>query len=259
MKTYTVNLLSGLLSVALVFGVTEHAAAIDFKGMLEKAKDAVEAIPKKKESTEPEPESSEFSVLGDAAKGAVACGGLAKVLGKKNDTAVKAAVACGAANAAITVLANKGKKEYADQYTQITNDMAESEQEIASLEKETKENDKKVDAYQSKVKKLIAREKDDKRFIAKAGSLREDMDKQIRTNKKAKSKAEAKIEILDNQIADLDVIIKDSPDIEGLKNTRIALLDQKSRLTGSVKQANGMNDELLAQTSLLDNAIIERS
>jgi len=260
-KSNVANLSSWLLSVALVSFSTQQAAAWGLKDVLEKAKETVESTTKKgkEEKSEAEPKSEEFSVAKDATEGAVVCGGLAKLLGKGDSTAVKAAVACGAANAAITVLANQGKKEYADQYTQITNDMVESEKEVAALEKEAKANNKKVDSYQSKVKALIAREKDDKKFIAKAGTLREDIDAQIRTNKRAKSKAEAKLEVLGKQVADLDVIIKDSPDIEDLKTTRVALLDQKSRLTDSVKQANGMNEELLAQTSLLDSSIIERS
>lgn len=257
MKGYITSLASYTVSAVLLLGVSGAATAgWDVKGLLDKAKETVTGT--KKEEAVPE-EQKEFSVAKDATTGAVICGGLAKLLGKGNDTAVKAAVACGAANAAVTILANRGKSEYAEQYQQITDDMAASEKEIESLEKETRENNKKVDDYQSEVKKLIAREKDDKKFIAKAGDLREEMDNQIRSNKKAKSKAQAKLEILDKQVADLDVIIKDSPDVEDLKKTRLALLDQKDRLTESVKQANGMNKELLAQTSELDNEIIKRS
>jgi hypothetical protein len=267
MDKNAVSLSGWFLLFVLVFTATEPAAAWGLKDVLDKAKETVEAtantvteaVTNNKQEDKVEAENKEFSVAKDAAEGAVLCGGLAHLLDKSKSTVTKAAVACGAANAAITVLANQGKKEYAEQYTRITNDMVESEQEIASLEKETKANDIKVDAYQSKVKQLIAGEKDDKAFIAKANDLREELDAQVRANKKARSKAEAKVAVLDQQVADLDTIIKDSPDIDDLSKTRVALLEQKSRLTDSVKQANGMNDELLAQTSLLDSAIIERS
>ncbi len=258
MKTSAAKLTIYLLFAILTLGAPGQAAsAFGLKDVLNKAKDVIPG--NAADNPEQASDEEEFNVIEDATKGAIVCGGLAKIFGKKNSTATKAAIACGAANAAISMLANQGKAEYAEEYRQITEDMVASEKEIAQLEKETKANDKKVASYQSKVKKLIAREKDDKRFIAKAGNLREDMDKQIRSNKKARSTAEAKLEILDQQVADLDVIIDDSPDIEDLKKTRVALLDQKSRLTESVRQANGMNDELVAETSKLDGEIIKRS
>lgn len=259
MNNLTVSAQNYFIFVVLALCISSETMALNWRDMV--PDELEQHIPDTKSSTEnkPEQEQKDFSVAEDAAIGAAVCGGLFKILGKENSSAVKAALACGAANAAVTVLANQGKEEYAGQYSQITEDMAASEKEINKLEKETQSNNKKVNSYQTKVDKLIAKEKNDEKFIHKSGDLREDLDKQIRINKTAKSKAEAKLEILDKQVADLDVIIKDSPDIEHLKITKVALVDQKKRLTDSVKQANGMNDELLAQKTKLDEEVIRRS
>jgi len=228
-------------------------------GLPDIIKQAQETLTGTKEPPKDEQEQKAFSVTKDATIGAVFCGGLFKILGKKDDAVVKAALACGAANAAVTVLANQGKDKYAKQYSQITADIASSEKEIKSLEDETRSNKEKVYSYQSQAENLIAQEKDDKQFIKKSAGMRDKLDKQIRKNKSAKSKAEAKLEILDQQIAELDIIIKDSPDIESLQATKTTLAQQKNRLAQSVKQANGMNDELVAQKSKLDDEIIKRS
>lgn len=256
-----------LLSVsAMVFSTETMAWGI--KDTWEKTKETVGTTVEKtqkavgldkKQSEETTSEQKDYSVAEDAAKGAIVCGGLAKIFGKGNATVAKAAVACGAANAAVTVLANQGKKEYSDKYADINNDIAASEKEIRELEKETTANSKKVISSKSEVNRLVTKEKNDKKFLSKAGDLRQELDGQLRNNKMAKSKAEAKLEILDKQVADMDEIIKDSPDIESLKTTKTVLLGQKKRLTESVKQANGVNDVLLAQKSKLDNEIIKRS
>ncbi|MBL4661288.1 MAG: hypothetical protein JKY19_13100 [Alcanivoracaceae bacterium] len=259
MNNRTVRTPNCFIFIVLALCISSEAMAINWRDMV--PEELEQHIPgtKSPAKDKPEQEQKEFSVVEDAAIGAAVCGGLFKIFGKENSSAVKAALACGAANAAVTVLANQGKDEYAEQYSQITEDMATSEKEINKLEKETQSNGKKVNSYQTKVDKLIAKEKNDEKFIRKSGDLREDLDKQIRINKTAKSKAEAKLEILDKQVVDLDVIIKDSPDIEHLKTTKVALLDQKKRLTESVKQANGMNNELLAQKTKLDEEVIRRS
>ena len=263
MNKLTGNLIGSLLLSVSVMGFSIESMAWSLQDTWDKTKDVVgETVEKTKETVgldNSQSEQKDFSVVEDAAKGAVVCGGLAKVLGKENGTVAKAAVACGAANAAVTVLANQGKKEYSDKYAQINNDIASSETEILELEKDSATNNKKVASYQREVDRLVAKEKDDKTFLGKAGDLRQELDEQIRMNKMAKSKAEAKLEILDKQVDDMDEIIKDSPDLESLKTTKIALLDQKKRLTDSVKQANGVNDTLLAQKSKLDSEIIKRS
>ena len=269
MSKLTGNIISSVLLSVLVMGFSIESMAWSLQDTWDKTKDVVgETVEKTKESVgldkplggnNTASEQKDFSVAEDAAIGAVACGGLAKVLGKENGTVAKAAVACGAANAAVTVLANQGKKEYSEKYTQINNDIATSETEILELEKETATNNQKVSSYQREVDRLVTKEKDDKTFLGKAADLRRELDDQIRTNKMAKSKAEAKLEILDKQVDDMDEIIKDSPDIESLKTTKTALLDQKKRLTDSVKRANGVNDTLLAQKSKLDSEIIKRS
>lgn len=262
------NLVSSLLLSISVLVFSTQALAWSMKDTWEKTKETVGTTVEKtqkaagldkKKPEETTSEEKEFSVAEDAAKGAIVCGGLAKLLGKGNGTVAKAAVACGAANAAVTVLANEGKKEYSDKYAQINNEMAASEKEINQLEKETVSNNKKAVSYQSEVDSLVAKEKDDKKFLSKAGDLRQELDGQLKNNKMAKSKAEAKLEILNKQVADMDEIIKDSPDIESLKTTKTALLSQKKRLTESVKQANGLNDALLAQKTKLDSEIIKRS
>lgn len=268
MNKLTGNLVGSLLLSISVLVFSTQALAWSMKDTWEKTKETVGTTVEKtqkaagldkKKPEETTSEEKEFSVAEDAAKGAIVCGGLAKLLGKGNGTVAKAAVACGAANAAVTVLANQGKKEYSDKYAQINNEMAASEKEINQLEKETVSNNKKAVSYQSEVDSLVAKEKDDKKFLSKAGDLRQELDGQLKNNKMAKSKAEAKLEILNKQVADMDEIIKDSPDIESLKTTKTALLSQKKRLTESVKQANGINDALLAQKTKLDSEIIKRS
>jgi len=268
MNKLTGNLVGSLLLSISVLVFSTQTLAWSMKDTWEKTKDiAGSTVEKtqeavgldKKQPEETTSEEKEFSVAEDAAKGAIVCGGLAKLLGKGNGTVAKAAVACGAANAAVTVLANQGKKEYSDKYAAINNDIAATEKEIQALEKETTSNNKKAVSYKNEVDKLVAKEKDDKKFLSKAGGLRQELDGQLRNNKMAKSKAEAKLEILNKQVADMDEIIKDSPDIESLKTTKTALLSQKKRLTESVKQSNGVNDALLAQKAKLDSEIIKRS
>lgn len=268
MNKLTGNLIASLLLSTSILVFPIESMAWNLKDTWEKTKEKVDSTVEKtqkavgldkKQAEETNSEQKDFSVAEDAAKGAIVCGGLAKVFGKGNETVAKAAVACGAANAAVTVLANQGKKEYSDKYAQINNDMAASEKEINQLEKETATNNKKAASYQSEVDRLVAKEKDDKKFLGKAGSLRKELDDQLRGNKMAKSKAEAKLEILNTQVADMDEIIKDSPDIESLKTTKTALLNQKKRLNESVKQANGVNEALLAQKAKLDSEIIKRS
>lgn len=262
------NLVGSLLLSISVLVFSTEILAWSMKDTWEKTKETVgTTVDKtqkavgldKKESEETTSEQKDYSVAEDAAKGAIVCGGLAKVFGKGNATVAKAAVACGAANAAVTVLANQGKKEYSDKYADINNDIAATEKEIQALEKETTVNNKKAVSYKSEVDKLVSKEKDDKKFLSKASDLRQELDGQLRSNKMAKSKAEAKLEILDKQVVDMDEIIKDSPDIDSLKTTKTALLSQKKRLTESVKQANGVNDALLAQKTKLDSEIIKRS
>mgnify|MGYP001065411211 CR=1 FL=1 len=242
----------------LILFISTEAVAWGVPDIVKKAQETLNGTQNKSDDNSTE-KKKEFSVAKDATIGAAFCGGLFKILGKADDDVVKAALACGAANAAVTVLAKQGKDKYAKQYSQITSDMASSEKEINLLEGETRSNNQKVNTYQSQVNNLILKEKDDERFIHESAGLREKLDKQLLTNKSARSKAAAKLEILDKQIAELDVIINDSPDIDSLQATKITLVQQKGRLTTSVKQANGMNDELLAQKSKLDNEVIKRS
>lgn len=263
MKINRSYILPALLSLFVMGVFPSISYGWDLKGALEKGiKDAASKVSKStqnEEESEEESDEKQHSVAKDATAGAVVCGGLAKLFGKDSGTVTKAAIACGAANAAVTVLANQGKKEYSARYQEITKDISSSEKEIAELQKQTASNEKTVAKYQKKVDDLISREKSDKKFLSKAGSIRKEIDKKIRDNKAAKSKAEAKLEILDKQVADLDLIIKDSPDIEALKETKVALINQKYRLTESIKQSNGINENLVAQTSRLDEEIISRS
>ena len=198
------------------------------------------------------------NVLQDGVNAAVLCGGIAAVTGGSKENIAISSVGCGAINATITHLGNKGKKKYAEDYQRITDEMVETQNQLTALESQEAQNHATVSNIQKDINQLIAKEKDDKKFIAEAKVLRKDLDKQMRTVKVASTSADARIQIVDQQIADLDVIIADSPELDDLQNTKTALLAQRNTLVDRVKTANSMNDELVATKSQLDDEIIGR-
>ena len=198
-------------------------------------------------------------VVQDGMRGAAICGSIFSVFGAEASTVSYAAAACGVANAGVTALAQEGRKDYAEKYEQINKDMAEAEGEIAALESATDSNYAKVDDYDAEVEQLIADEKDNRKFIKKAAVLREELDDQMRANRRARSLAEAKLSVLEEDVAALDEMIAEFPDMEELKQTRTALIDQKGRLIESIQQSNGMNDQLASGKNKLDEQTIERS
>ena len=197
-------------------------------------------------------------VAQDALNGAAVCSSISVLTGGSRENALWSGVACGAANATITVLGNKGKEKYAADYRRISEEMAVTQQEIDSLESQEADSRKSAARIEKDIKRLVAREKDDKKFITKAKVLRKELGQELSDVKQSTAKANAKIAIIDKQIADLDVIIADSPELEDLKTTRTALVAQKSKLIENVKGANSVNTALLAQKSNLDDEIIER-
>jgi len=256
----------GLLVGGLALPAQDAWADNWFKRKLEQtakaAKSAAAALPtgkKKEEASEGQEEAPQDSVVGDVFKGAALCGGITAVTGGSTKNIAIAGAACGAINGTVTALGNRGKKKYAQDYKRISEEMAVTQKEITALEKSEVKNLKKTNQLQKNVEKLVAKEKDDKKFIVQAKGLRKDLDQQMSKVKQSSATADAKIEIIDQQIADMDVIIKDSPDLEDLQNTRIALVAQRTKLVDQVKSANGMNQNLIAQKSHLDDEIIERT
>ncbi len=224
-------------------------------------KKGVEAIPgaKPKEEAPKTEEAAPDSVAADAASAAVLCGGVAAATGGSKENVAISAAACGAINGTITVLGNRGKKKYAQDYKRISDEMAETQTQLNSLEAQEATNLAKTSNIERDVERLIQNEKDDKKFIAEAKVLRKEMDQQMREVKQSSATADAKIQIVDQQLADLDEIIKASPDLEDRQNTRTALVAQRGKLVENVKSANSMNENLVAQKSQLDEQIIERT
>jgi hypothetical protein len=196
------------------------------------------------------------SVVKTGVFSAAACGALAAAADK--DVATWA-VACGATGAILQGMSNRGKEKYAMRYYEIKDENERMEHEIEDIEGQTKQNEAKAASYQSQIDNLIRNEKDDKRFIAKAGELRGELNQQIKLNKDAKRKAEVKIAILDDQINDVEQILKEKPSEAEFKTTLASLKTRKSTLIDSVNTSNGVEKKLLAQKSQLDQQIIERS
>ncbi len=187
---------------------------------------------------------------------AAACATVAKYM--KKDVATWALV-CGGSGAVLQGMANKGREEYAMRYYEIKDENERTENEINQLAKQMRTNEDKVKSYQSEVERLIAKEKNDKQFVAKATKLRAQLDEQARLNKGAKSKAELKIAILEDQINDVEQILAQKPNEEEFKMTLVTLEKRKATLVDAVNESNGIERDLFAQKSKLDEKIVERS
>jgi DNA repair exonuclease SbcCD ATPase subunit len=198
------------------------------------------------------------SVVKDAATGAAVCGGITAATGGDARNIAIAGAACGAANGAITVLGNRGKKRYAAEYREISDEQQATEQKIAELERSKRQAEKKASELDSRAKQLAQAEKDDKVFIAKAQKLRKELDGEIARVRGDTTTAQAKLAVIENQIASLDRLIKESPDIEDYKTTHQSLLAQKKTLNDQIKGSNGLSDTLVAQKEALDDEIIQR-
>lgn len=255
-------------SMAVSFSLTvPHADAAVGDWLKRKAaqtgnvvKKGIQAIPgNKQEPTVETEEAAPDSVAADAASAAILCGGVAAATGGSKENIAISGAACGAINGTITMLGNRGKKKYAQDYKRISEEMAETQTQINSLEAQEATNLASASNLERDVGRLIQNEKNDKQFISEAKVLRKEMDQQMRDVKQSSATADAKIQIVDQQIADLDEIIKASPDLEDLQNTRTALVAQRGKLVENVKSANSMNENLIAQKSRLDDEIIERS
>ena len=273
MKKEIRGLLMGAAIVSLAGTLQVGSASADFFDRLgdelgdigNKAKDLGKRVIKPQPTPPPQQQHNNnqegdlaSDMKGGAAVGA-GCAAATHLLGGDTTSVVVAGLACGAAKVGYEQLARSGKKEYAEDYKEITDEMEDTQSEIDDLESSIAKNEKESASHKKEISKLIKEEEESTKFLAKADDIRSDLDDQIRSNSTDRAKAEAKIEILDKQIADLDKIIEDSPDIEALAETRDALKKQKSELVAAVKQSNGVNEELVAQKARLDNEIIERS
>ncbi len=176
----------------------------------------------------------------------------------KEDPATWALV-CGASGAALQHLANSGREKYAMRYYEIKDENERTEHEIEQLEEQMRINEKKSKSCQLDIDRLIKKEKDDKQFVAKASKLREQLDEQAKLNKSAKRKAELKIAILKDQIKDVNEILAEKPNEKEFEMTLATLEKRKATLVEAVNKSNGIERDLLAKKTMLDEKIIENS
>lgn len=227
----------------------------------EKLQEAARKAAAGNDSAAPAPATDEApadSVVKDAATGAAVCGGITAVTGGDAKNIAIAGAACGAANGAITMLGNRGKKRYAAEYREISDEQRATQQQIAELEESKRQAEKKAGELDQRAKRLAQAEQDDKVFIAKAQQLRKELDGEIAKVRGDTTTAQAKLAVIENQIASLDRLIKESPDIEDYRTTHQSLLAQKKTLNDQIKGANGLSDTLVAQKEALDDEIIQR-
>lgn len=206
----------------------------------------------------PTDEAPADSVAKDAATGAAVCGAVTAATGGDAKNIAIAGAACGAANAGLTMLGNRGKKKYAAEYREISDEQRSTEQKIAELEQNKRQAEAKAGELDQRAKQLVQAEKDDKQFLAEAQKLRKELDGEIAKVRGDTTTAQAKLAVIDDQIASLDRLIAESPDIEDYKKTHESLLAQKRTLNDQIKGANGISDTLVAQKEALDEEIIQR-
>lgn len=254
-----------VVSIALCSTVLFSAPMAEANWMKERAKKIQEAIEQRAErnrqqdvADEQPDEAPADSVAQDAIEGAAVCGAVTAATGGDARNVAVAGAVCGAGNAAITVLGNRGKKKYAAEYRAITKEQRSIQREIDSLERANERAIQKTGQIQAQVDLLVAQERDSKKFVAKAQKLRKQLDGEIARVRSERTSAQAKLAILDNQTSSLDALIKESPDIEDYQATHSALLAQKEALNDRIRTANGLDDNLVAKKEALDSEIIQR-
>lgn len=144
------------------------------------------------------------------------------------------------------VIADK-RGEYAKRYAEIDEAIKAADARIAALTADLEAAEARMAVRERRIREAGDERRRTAEAIAAARADGEAIDADIAANKEAVTKARVEIRVLEQNIEELDGVLKEAPDEADAATRRTALVERRAELVSTLNRLNGIDERLADQ------------